>query len=306
VQSTEAPKRNRRSVKIKEKRNIMAKNPADMTNKELEDAIANPPADGLIPPVEVVIPPEEPESKGKKKPDDKEPSKEEPKPDPLEPEEEDPVVEPEVEEPSRREKLRIVDLLGKLKEKDTAPASAPTATGLDYTKDLDADPAVIKKLQEDRQAAATAAYQQGVEQANSIRFHTRLDIDAPRVESKYPQLDKNDEKKFRPTIANAVNTMYLAAAGYDPGDPTKGVAESVKNPNLRYVDYIEGIFELADEIASDRNEVSTKNIAKQVAKTGLRPDGSRTKTLNLNKLPEQMTDEELDARIALAIPQLPR
>lgn len=276
----------------------MAKNPADMTDKELDEAIANPPQEGLIPPVEVVVPAEKPDDKPKVK------SKEEPEEKPVEElekskeEPEEPKTEVEEEKPpSRRETLRIQQVLQKLKEAQ-APAPAPAApTGqLDYSKELEADPEVIAKLEADRKAASDATYQQGLTQSNSIRFHTRLEMDAPKMEEKYPWLDKNS-KEFKPALAQSVNEMYLSAVGFDQQTDT------VKNPNIRYSDYVESIAELANEIAGDKTETSTKQIAKQAANTALRPDGSTVKRLNLNKLPEQMTNEELDARIALAIPQ---
>lgn len=276
----------------------MAKDPSEMTDEELDAAILNPPAETEIPPVEVPV--EEPKPEPKK--DEKEPKKEE---EPAkEPEkEEEPKKEEEEEKPvSRREQLRIQDVLAKLKAKEDIPAAKPPTApdAIDYEKTLDGDPELIKRLQADRDAATSAAWQRGVDQANSIRFHTRLEIDAPRVEAKYPQLDK-DSDKFNGPLANAINTMFLDTVGYD------AKTDTAAKPDLRYGDYVESIFELASEIAGEKVAATTKNIKKQVAQTGIRPDGSAaTKTLDLNKLPEQMTDEELDARIALAIPNIPR
>jgi hypothetical protein len=58
------------------------------------------------------------------------------------------------------------------------------------------------------------------------------------------------------------------------------------------------MFELVDEVSSRKVQQSQKNIAKQASRTGLRPDGSSAKRLDLSKPPEAMTDEELDAMIA--------
>lgn len=262
----------------------MAKDPKDMSDKELEEAIANPPVEEQIPEVEVPVEPPKEDKKPEEKPVEETPKEE------VEPEEE---TEEEEKPISRREKLRVVDLLNK---GVTLPSVTPPVTdALDYEKELEADPETIRKLQEDRQTASEAMYRKGVEQANSIRFHTRLEIDAPRIETKYPQLDKTSDE-FHPVLAHAINTMFLSAAGFDVKTDT------VQNADLRYADYVESIFELANEIAGEKVESSSKKIAKQAAQAGLRPDGSSTKKLNLNKPPEQMTDEELDARIALAIP----
>ncbi len=79
--------------------------------------------------------------------------------------------------------------------------------------------------------------------------------------------------------------------------------DTVKNPNIRYADYIEAQMELAEAIAGEKNQKTVQNIAKQAATTGLRPDGSKAKGLNLNQSPDQMTDEELAAAIAATLPK---
>lgn len=274
----------------------MAKDPKDMTDEELDAAIANPPVETEIPPVEVPVVPEKEEKKDDKKEPEKEPEAVIPDP------KEEPKEEPPEEKPvSRREQLRVQELLERFKNNLQTPAPAPAVDPnlLDYSKNLEGDPELIKKLELDRQAAMDSAQARGLATANSIRFHTRLEIDAPRIEAKYPQLDKTSDK-FNPVLANAMNTMFLSTAGYDAKTGTAA------NPDIRYLDYVESIFELAGEIAGEEVDKKTKNIKKQAAQTGLRPDGSGVKTLDLNKLPQDMTDEELDARIALAIPSTPR
>lgn len=192
------------------------------------------------------------------------------------------------QQPSRRENLRIQQVLERLKQQPQAP-EVPQATGLDYGTALDAEPEVIKQLQDDRQAASQTAYTQGLEQAKSIQFHTRLEIDAPRVEGKYEILNPNDKENFVPAAANAVNQFYITLAGYDQNKGT------VANPDLRYADFAEGIMELAEVLAAKKATKTVQNVAKQAAQTGLRPDGSSAKRLDLNKSPGAMSDEELDA-----------
>ena len=53
--------------------------------------------------------------------------------------------------------------------------------------------------------------------------------------------------------------------------------------------------ELGEVIGAKKAQTAAKNVAKQARTTGLRPDGSSAKRLDLNKAPDQMTDEELDA-----------
>lgn len=233
--------------------------------------------------------PEEPEAP-------EEPEEPEKPEEPIEAEEPEEPAEEEPKPPSRREQLRIQDLLKKYPQ---APPAAPKATppgAFDIERDVDADPELKQKLMEDRKQAVDAARNQGLEIANSLRFHTRLEVDAPRIEQKYPALDKESDK-FKPQLANAINTMYLSTVGYDSENDT------VQNPNIRYSEYVESVYELASEIAGEQTVATKTNIKKQAAKTGLRPDGSKSKpALNLNKLPHQMSDEELDAAIALGIP----
>lgn len=215
-------------------------------------------------------------------------------------EEEIPEKTPETPEgqerqPSRRESLRIQQLLQKMKESKEEPTpEVPNA--LDYGQALDADPEVIKKLEEDRAKYGQTIRDQTLQKLESIQFHNRLEIDAPRVESKYPALDKSSPD-FNPAVADALNTSYLSLVGYDPE------TDSVRNPNIRYADYIEAQMELAEAIAGEKNQKTVQNIAKQAATTGLRPDGSKAKGLNLNQSPDQMTDEELAAAIAATLPK---
>jgi len=195
-------------------------------------------------------------------------------------------------QPSRRENLRIQQLLEKLQKQSQTPAEHKVPTGIDYGTALDADPEVIQQLESDRQQVANQSYNEGLEQAKSIQFHTRLEIDAPKVEGKYKQLNPEDKENFNPALANAVNTWYLQMAGYDQQ------SGKVANSDIRYAEFVEGIMELGKVIGTQESAKAVKNVAKQAATTGLRPDGSTAKRLDLNKAPGAMTDEELDAFLA--------
>lgn len=203
-------------------------------------------------------------------------------------------VEEEAAEPmSRRKSLRIQGLIAKLQEKEPIPASQ--AKGIDYKSALDADEEVLTKLEEDRTSYGDTRYNEGREEAKSFRFTTRLEIDAPKVEAEYPILSPKSPT-FNPVVASAVNEWYLSTVGYD------AKTGKVGNANLRYSDFVESLMELTDEMGSDKVTKSTKNITKQAAKTGMRPDGSTPKRLNLNQAPGDMNDAELDAFIAQTIP----
>ena len=270
-----------------------------LTDEELKERIETPTEE---------VAPEEPESP------DETPTEEEPEqPEEVteeEPEEQPEEVEQEAEEPeeeeakppSRREQLRIQQLLEKMKQTQQ-PTQAPQQPGVNYRDMIEAEEPVYEQLDQASQQFGQAQYNAGLEQAKSIQFHTRLEIDAPKVESKYPQLNPNDKEHFKPALANAVNTWYLQTTGYQAGDDARGIPDSVSNPNIRYSEFVEGIMELGSVIGSEKSQQTAKAVAKQATQTGLRPDGSQAKRLNLNKAPEDMTVEELKAAIAQSLPR---
>lgn len=199
-------------------------------------------------------------------------------------------AETEERQPSRREQLRINDLLrkyGRPEEQSQNRASAPQ--GINYRDMIDADDEVYNQLDNVSRQYGQEQYQMGLKEATKMRFETRLEVDAPRVEAKYPQLDKNSSE-FNPAVASSINQMYLSAVGYD--EQTGYVA----NDSIRYAEYVEAMFELVDEAANRKVESTRRNVTRQAGRTGLRPDGSSARTnLDLNKDPSQMSDKELDA-----------
>lgn len=244
------------------------------------------------------------------------PKEETPPPEPEKPAEETPEEEPEEQEPPTEEEgeeqappqmskrkaerlAKLENLVTRLKGDETP--QSPDIKGMDYATELQADDETITRLDEDRKSVAQEAMTQGFERAKSVQFHTRLEIDAPRIESKYPLFDK-DSEDFKPATVDAINRWYLASVGFVPGDDSKGIPDRVANPNLRYGDFVEGIMELSDSMAGVKVENTQKNIVKQAANTGLRPDGSTSK-LNLNKAPQDMSDEELKTVLTRAFPQ---
>jgi hypothetical protein len=205
-------------------------------------------------------------------------------------EDEEPAQEQEPA-PSKRENLRIRQVLEKLKQQDQPQEYK--SKGMDYREALDADDEIYQKLEKDRQDQANNAYQQGLQRANSVTFHTRLELDSSKVESKHPQLNPSSPE-FDPEINDALAAQYVYMTGYD------AKTDTVKNPNLRWAEFVDANMELANRIAGQKVQTSQRNIAKQAATTGLRPDGSSSKRMNLNKDPGSMSDEELEAVIAQA------
>lgn len=274
--------------------------PKDMSDEELEAALATddtnlngdePAGDpGKTPPAP--DPADEsrgPDGRFKAKPD-------EPTPEDTPPAEEEPQVHPDEEKPpSRREQLRIQQVLERVKNGNSRPQGqepprSQRSGAIDYASELDAEPEVIARLEEDRKVAENARYQEGLRQAQAYEWRTLLQVDAPQVERDHPQLDKNNSE-FHPAVANSLSTMYLQMSQFD--DQT-GLAS---NPGMRWSDFVESIWELADEIGKLQSQKAVTEVARQAANTGLRPNGESTK-LNLNKEPEQMSDAELDAFLA--------
>ncbi len=213
-------------------------------------------------------------------------------------EEEAPAEETEEEEPrppSRREQLRVQDLLTKY-----GPPSeqAPSQNKPDFRTKVDADEEVYKTLDQTTQEYGQNQYDAGIERAKYYKWETLLQVDEPQVQARFPQLDPRNKDEFHETLNNALQAKYARFVGYNPGNPEQGVPRTVANPDIRYLDFVESELEYAQELASHLAEKTQKNIAKQAANTGLRPDGSSAKKLNLNKAAEDMSDEELKAKLA--------
>lgn len=280
--------------------------PADMTDEQLqtvidtgelpaepaskEEPVESPAEVPAEEPAKVEVPAEEVEEKPKE----------------VDPAEE--KVEPPV---SRREQLRINDLLRKyptLRENGKEQPSAPKQQPSDYIKNLDADPEVIEKLEAERHNA----YKEGLELINDQRreadvreWKRDLKYENPTVLNKFKFLDPKDTANFKPAAAEAMNLKYLRQIGYIPGNAEKGIPESIQYPDVSYLDFVEAEMEWVDELATQKAAESTKNIAQQAAATGLRPDGSSAKRLNLNQNPEDMSIEELYAKIGQTPPKKP-
>jgi hypothetical protein len=196
---------------------------------------------------------------------------------------------------SPRENKRIQRLLDKLQVQEEAKKEAPTLTPKqieegDYTLDQ-----INAMFKEGQQEAYTTALQKAQESANATTFATRLEIDAPKMHSKYPYLDPESDE-FDPGRSEFVNRLFLTTVGYD--DKT-GI---VKNTGLRYNEFIEGFQEMVELSTNSQRADSTKNIAKQAAQTGIRPGGV-TKTVYQGDDPRKMTDAQLDAAIANMLPK---
>lgn len=218
-------------------------------------------------------------------------------------------TEEEVEKPiSRREQLRINDLLRKypsLKDNEREQPTAPKQPPSDFIKTLDADQEVIDRLEQDRQTYSDQAYAAGLKQMEVREWKRDLKYETPAVLKEFKFLDPKDTENFKPAAAEAMNLKYLRHIGYNPGDAQRGIPESIQYGDVSYREFIEAEMEFVDELATRKAAESTKNIAQQAAATGLRPDGSSAKRLNLNQNPEDMSLEELYAKIGQTPPKKP-
>ena len=246
--------------------------------------------------------PEEPDKQEADEPDDQ--SQDEPQDEPVEEDTEETEEEEQSEEeapeetkdeerkpPSRRETLRIEQILKKRAEKPAPAPSRPIAEPIDYSESLDADEETVRTLRDDRDNYGRQQYEQGTTASErrvvASEFRTNIRLDLPLVKDRLGKLDPEDVR--------AIDTEYLQFVGFDESDGF------VQHADIGYADYVEARIEQAERLAKRMTAETTKNIAKQTASTGLRPDGSSAKRLNLNKNPQAMTDEELDAVIGQAV-----
>lgn len=316
---------NRVSRLPREERKGDMANPADLSDDELKKVIATGIEPDETPPTPA--------------PEETPPTPPEQPTDPVTPPETPPVTPPANEEtppanneeeprqPSRREQLRVEKLLNKygnpFERRSEAPlqpaqppqpqppTEQPQATHqqmIDYAKELNADPELIKKLEADRDLAIREARQTGVNEgrqqgessaidvANYLNWHTNLRIDSAAVHGKYGILDPDNKEEFHPAIAHAMNQRYLQFCRFNPETKTVGI------PDISYKDFVEAEMELNEEIATFKNIKTVKNVAQQAATTGLRPDGSQAKKLDLTKVPQNMSLEELYASIGQTPP----
>lgn len=277
------------------------KDPSTMTDEELAQVV-NPEAEAAEPDKsQMADKPKEADKPAEEKVAEEAPEeKAEPEVTPPEEVAEEEELSPRAQK--RLESLKIQEQIARLKQVSPQPSQSKRDGALDYATALDADPEVIKQLEADRTAEGQAQFNQGLERSNYNKWEILLNIDEPQIRAKYPELDPNNKEKYYPALAQAMATKFAMFSGYNAGDPQKGIPRTVQNPELRYADFVEGEMEFANELASLKNAQTVKNVARQAATTGLRPDGGTAKRLNLNKNPADMTTEELYAAIGQTAP----
>ena len=157
--------------------------------------------------------------------------------------------------PSRREQLRGAQLLKKYgPPPEQKPEQRPEAPN--YRDMIEAPDDVYDKLEKSNKDFGDRQYQNGqnaaLQQMRTVEWRTTLHIDAPSVEREYEVLNPKSEH-FHRALADTMNKLYLQATGYDE---RTGL---VQNPNIRYKEFVDGYFELADEIATNKVSQTTTN-----------------------------------------------
>lgn len=204
---------------------------------------------------------------------------------------------------SRRESKRVKQLLDKLDRYEQGQGqprggqpqgSAPRQPNGQIIPEGEYDIDQINGMAQDY---GQRLYQMGLTQAqaynNASMFATRLEIDAPRVRSKYDFLDPEaGDDVYNPGVTDFVDKMFLNTVGYDP---MTGV---VSNQDLRYNEFVDGFMDVVELVANGKVADSANNIAKRTAQRGVRPGGNTKKANYQGDDPTQMSDEQLDAAIA--------
>ena len=207
--------------------------------------------------------------------------------------------EPEIQ-PSRRENKRILELTRKLQEANNQNNfNQPQQVNNNYQNpsqiigegDYDLD-----QVNELAQDYGNQRYNEGVKTAaelnNSLTFMTRLEFDAPKVEAKYDQFNPQSEN-FDPGIADYTNQLFYKTVGLKTkSDGTY----SVENPNIRYSEFVEGLMEAVNTLASSKTADAKVNIAKQASQTGVRPNTVNKKVYQGTN-PNEMTIEQLRQKV---------
>lgn len=167
----------------------------------------------------------------------------------------------------KAEELKLNKILDRIQQGKRPASKREEVEAMDYRQTIDAPDEVYNSLSKDREQYGERRYSEGLEQAKAIEFRTNLKLDLPLVKDKLDRLDAVD--------AELLDREYLKLVGFDPK------TGFVVNSEIGYADYIEARVEQAERLAARLNVQSQKNIAKQAAQTGIRPDGGAHKGLQI-------------------------
>lgn len=202
-------------------------------------------------------------------------------------------TEQEPEVVSHRENKRIAELTRKLQEanlnRPTLPQAPSAPSQIIGEGDYD-----LNQVNDLARQYGDQRFTEGIKQANdSTLFMTRLEIDAPKVESKYEQFNPRSDN-FDPGIADYTTQMFYKTVGL------KAKADgsfTVDNPNIRYEEFVDGLMEAVDTLASSKTADAKVNLTKQAAQLGVRPTSVAKTTEYQGDDPSKMTLKQLQARV---------
>lgn len=161
---------------------------------------------------------------------------------------------------------KILDRITQVKQ----PTQSAQRDSLDYRQVMDAPDEVYSQLEQEREQVHNRGYNEGLNKFEAFEFKQNLKTDLPLVQEKLSKLD--------PAAATALDRMYLQTVQYDSNTGVPGVK------GIGYADFIDAQLELANSIASNRVIDSQRNIAKQAAQTGIRPDGAGRQGFKINSV----------------------
>lgn len=167
----------------------------------------------------------------------------------------------------KAEELKLNKILDRIQQ-TKQPVQREQRKPMDYRDTIDAPDEVYESLDQDRSNYGEQRYSEGLEQAKALEFKMNIKLDLPLVKEKLDKLD--------PADATALDREYLQLVGFDPQ------TGYVRNADVGYADFIEARIQQAERLAASMALKSQKNIAKQAAQTGIRPDGGAHKGLQIS------------------------
>jgi hypothetical protein len=150
---------------------------------------------------------------------------------------------------------------------------------LEYKEGEEYDP---KALEQDRKNLGDNKFaeginqgiNQGTSQVAKELWADRFDTDTERVTNKWDVLNPEKPESFNANLEASLVQKYIAFAGVEKDQQGR---VTIQKPNIRFRDFVDAEMKNLEDYAAIRNAASSKNLVRQAAQTGVRPNGqSRT------------------------------
>jgi hypothetical protein len=171
---------------------------------------------------------------------------------------------------AQAKELGLTKILDRITQVKQPTQRQSNSQGLNYRDVMEAPDDVIQQLEQDRDAVRSQARNEVLDEVRRVQFETNLKIDLPLVQDKLSKLD--------PSAAQALDRAYLQFVGFNPQTGVPAV------DGVSYAEFIDAQLELANSIATNRVVDTQRNIAKQAAQAGVRPDGGVRQGFKLNSV----------------------